>query len=166
MTGELIELQVSAARYACGQMTALHLKALHDSIEQACRIPAAFWWDRKAAAHAEIFNLLADSVNEPLVGRVLSSGAGLAYDLMIAAGRAADGMITSSRQRLLAHLSGGDFEGAALGDGKAPPRPALHGAPGPLRGAPHICVIPRPMRRPKRARLDNPALHDVRGMHA
>ena len=43
MTGELIELQVSAVRYACGQMTALHLKALHDSIEQACRIPAAFW---------------------------------------------------------------------------------------------------------------------------
>jgi len=44
---------------------------------------------------------------------VLSRGAGLAYDLMIAVGRAADGMITSSRQRLLAHLSG-DFEGAAL----------------------------------------------------
>ena len=42
MTGELIELQVSAVRNACGQMTALHLKALHDSIEQACRIPAAF----------------------------------------------------------------------------------------------------------------------------
>ena len=65
-------------------------------------------------AHAEIFNVLADAVDEPLVGRVLSSGAGLAYDLMIAAGRAADGMITSSRQRLLAYLSGGDPEGAAL----------------------------------------------------
>ena len=65
-------------------------------------------------AHAEIFNVLADAVDEPLVGRVLSSGAGLAYDLMIAAGRAADGMITSSRQRLLEHLSGGDPEGAAL----------------------------------------------------
>jgi hypothetical protein len=26
MTGELIELQVSAVRYACGQMTALHLR--------------------------------------------------------------------------------------------------------------------------------------------
>ena len=114
MTGELIELQVSAVRNACGQMTALHLKALHESIEQACRIPAEFWWDRKAAAHAEIFNVLADAVNEPLAGRVLSSGAGLAYGLMIAAGRAADGMITSSRQRLLEHLSGGDPQGAAL----------------------------------------------------
>ena|SRR6516164_7193022 len=111
MTGELIELQVSAVRYACGQMTALHLRALHDSIEQACRIPAALWWDRKAAAHAEIFNVLADAVDEPLVGRVLSSGAGLAYDLMIAAGCAADGMITSSRQRLLAHLSGRTLKG-------------------------------------------------------
>ena len=65
-------------------------------------------------AHAEIFNVLADAVDEPLVGRVLSSGAGLAYDLMIAAGCAADGMITSSRQRLLAHLNGGDSEGATF----------------------------------------------------
>jgi len=62
-------------------------------------------------AHAEIFNVLADAVDEPLVGRVLSSGAGLAYDLMIAAGCAADGMITSSRQRLLAHLSGRTLKG-------------------------------------------------------
>lgn len=76
MTGELIELQVSAVRNAYGQMTALHLKALHDSIEQACRIPAEFWWDRKAAAHAEIFNVLADAVNEPLAARVLNSGPG------------------------------------------------------------------------------------------
>ena len=130
MTGELIELQVSAVRNACGQMTALHLKALHDSIEQACRIPAEFWWDRKAAAHAEIFNVLADAVNEPLAGRVLSSGAGLAYDLMIAAGRAEDGMITSSRRRLLEHLSGGDPEAAALEMEKHLRLLALHGAPG------------------------------------
>ena len=114
MTGELIELQISAVRNACGQMTACHLKALNDSIEQACRIPAEFWWDRKAAAHAEIFNVLADAVSEPLTGSVLSIGAGLAYDLMIAAGRAADGMIASSRQRLPAHLSDGNLEGAAL----------------------------------------------------
>ena len=38
-----------------------------------------------------IFDVLADAVNEPFAGRVLSSGAGLAYDLMIAAGRSADG---------------------------------------------------------------------------
>src|SRR5215472_1057148 len=144
MTGELIELQVSAVRNACGQMTALHLKALHDSIEQACRIPAASWWDRKAAAHAEIFNLLADAVNEPLVGRVLSSGAGLAYDLMIAAGRAADGMITSSRQRLLAHPSAGDLKGRPW-RWKSTSTSCTTWAPGRLRGAPHICVIPRPM---------------------
>jgi DNA-binding FadR family transcriptional regulator len=78
------------------------------------RIPAAFPWDRKVAAHAEIFNVLADAANDPLAGPLLSSGVGLAYDLMIAAGRAADGMIASSRQRLLSHLRAGDAEAAAL----------------------------------------------------
>ena len=143
MIGELIELQVHAVGKACGQMTAVHLRALHDSIDQACRIPAEFWWDRKAAAHAEIFNVLADAVSEPLVERVLSNGAGLAYDLMIAAGCAADGMITSSRQRLLGHLSGGDSEGATLEMEKH--LRVLHymGSASQLRGAPHICVIPR-----------------------
>jgi hypothetical protein len=45
---------------ACGQMTTPHLKALQDSVEQACLVPAAFPWDRKAAAPAEIFNVLAE----------------------------------------------------------------------------------------------------------
>lgn len=87
------------------------MKALHDSVERACRIPAAFGWDRKAAAHAEIFYVLADAANDPLAP-VLNSGVGLAYDLMITAGRVADGMITSSRQRLLAHLRAGDADAA------------------------------------------------------
>jgi hypothetical protein len=52
MNDELIQAQVSATRFACRRMTALHLKALHDSVEQAYRVPAAFHWDRKAAAHA------------------------------------------------------------------------------------------------------------------
>ncbi len=60
---ESIETQMIAIRIACGQMTAPHIKALQDSVEQACRVPAAFPWDRKAAAHAEIFNVLADGVN-------------------------------------------------------------------------------------------------------
>ena len=86
---ELIETQVIAIRIACGQMTTTHLKALQDSVDQACRVPAAFAWDRKVAAHAEIFNVLADGVDDPLVAAVLSSGVGLAYDLTVAAGRTA-----------------------------------------------------------------------------
>lgn len=111
---ELIETQVIAIRIACGQMTTPHLKALRDSVEQACRVPAAFPWDRKAAAHAEIFNVLADGVNDPLMASVLSSGVGLTYDLTVAAGRGVAGMIAGSRRRLLGHLLAGDAEAAAL----------------------------------------------------
>jgi hypothetical protein len=114
MNDELIEAQVVAIRIACRQMTAVHLKALHDSVEQACRIPGDFPWERKAAAHAEIFNVLADAAHGPLPAPMLSGGVGLAYELMVATGRAAGGMIASSRRRLLAHLRAGDSEGAAL----------------------------------------------------
>jgi hypothetical protein len=43
---------------------------------------------------------------------------GMIQALMLAVGRAADGMITSSRRRLLASLRAGDAEGAALEMGK------------------------------------------------
>jgi hypothetical protein len=46
------------------------------------------------------------------------NGAGLAYDLMVAAGCGADGMIISSRTRLLTHLRAGDHEEAALEMGR------------------------------------------------
>lgn len=114
MVNELIETQVIAIRIACGQMTAPHLKALQDSFEQACRVPAAFPSNRKAAAHAEIFNVLAGGVNDPVVASALSGGAMLAYDFMVAAGRGVAGMIVGSRRRLLAHLLAGDAEAAAL----------------------------------------------------
>jgi DNA-binding FadR family transcriptional regulator len=86
----------------------------HDSVERACRLEARFQWDRKAAAHAEIFSLLADAVDDPLLAPLLSGGAGYVRELMLAVGRAADGMITSSRRRLLASLRAGDCERAAL----------------------------------------------------
>jgi hypothetical protein len=35
-------------------MGSLHLKALQNSVEQACQIPASFQWDRKAAAYADL----------------------------------------------------------------------------------------------------------------
>jgi DNA-binding FadR family transcriptional regulator len=113
MNDELIRAHVSATRVACGRVTARHLKALHDSVEQACRVPAAVRWERKAAAHAKVFNVLADAANDPSIAPVLSSGAGLAYDLMVPAGRVTDSVIANSRRRILAHLRARDAVGAA-----------------------------------------------------
>ena len=106
----MIQAQAMAARTACARMTMLHLTELHDSVERACRLAARSQWDRKAAAHAEMFRLLADVVDDPL----LTGGAGYMRELMLVVGRAADGMIVSSRRRLLAHLRAGDGEAAAL----------------------------------------------------
>ncbi len=59
------------------RMTALHLTALHDSIERACCLVARSQWDRKAAAHAEIFSLLADVVDDPALAPLLSGARGM-----------------------------------------------------------------------------------------
>jgi DNA-binding FadR family transcriptional regulator len=110
----LIQVQALATRIACQQMTARHLKAVRDSVEQAFCLPARPQWDLKAAAHAEIFHLLADVADDPVVAAILSGGTGLMHDLMTAVGPAADGMIATSRRRLLAHLRAGDADEAAL----------------------------------------------------
>ena len=110
----MIQAQAMAVRIACARMTVLHLTEFHDSVERACGLGARSHWDRKAAAHAEIFRLLADVVDDPLLAPLLTGGAGYIRGLMLAVGRAADGMIVSSRRRLLVHLSAGDGEGAAL----------------------------------------------------
>ena len=114
MNSGWIEVLAMATRVACSRATSTELAALRDSVEQACRTPVVFGWDRKAAAHAEIFNVLADAADDPLILSALSNGAGLAYDLMVAAGCGADGMIISSRTRLLTHLRAGEHEEAAL----------------------------------------------------
>ncbi len=106
----MIQAHAMAARIACARMTILHLTELHDSVERACRLAARSQWDRKAAAHAEFFRLLADVADDPL----LAGGGAHLREVMLAVGRGADGMIVSSRRRLLAHLRVGDGEGAAL----------------------------------------------------
>ncbi len=112
MDDRLIEVQATAIRASCAQLSAPQLQALQHSVARACQLPRS-GWDRKAAAHAEIFSLLADAADEPVLVRVLSSGAGLAQHLMLTAGPAVDGMTASSRQRLLMCLRAGDPEGAA-----------------------------------------------------
>ena len=110
----LIQALAMAARMACTQPAALHLTALHDSVERARCLAGRSQWGRKAAAHAEIFSLLADVVDDPLLAPLLTGGAAYLREVMLAVGRAADGMIVSSRWRLLAHMRAGDDAGAAL----------------------------------------------------
>ena len=113
MDNELIRVCAVAARAACRRMTPRYLKALHDCVEQACCLPSGFDWDRKAAAHAEIVNLLADAAGDPALAVLVRDVPGQLYDLMVAVGPAAGGIVAGSRRRLLALLRAGDVGGAA-----------------------------------------------------
>jgi DNA-binding FadR family transcriptional regulator len=114
MHEERIQRLAKATGIACAAMTSPHLAALQDSVNQACGLPAEAHWDRKAAAHARFFNVLANVTDHPRSGPVLDDGARLAYELMLAAGRNADGMVITSRRQLLRCLRAGDAEQAAV----------------------------------------------------
>ena len=113
MDDELIQVCGLAVRGACQRMAPHHLKALHDSVEQVCCLPAGFAWDRKVTAHAEFVNLLADAAGDPMLALLLRGVPGRLYDLMSAVGPAADDIIAASRRRLVARLRAGDADGAA-----------------------------------------------------
>jgi DNA-binding FadR family transcriptional regulator len=83
-------------------------------LDQACAVPVECGWERKAAAHAEFFNALADAAADPRLAPVFGQAAGFAYDLTITAGRAADGIVINSRKRMLAALRAGDVDAAVL----------------------------------------------------
>jgi DNA-binding GntR family transcriptional regulator len=113
MDDALIGVQVMAIRAICGRLTAAQLQDLRRSVEQACPLPEHFGWDHKAAAHAEIFGLLADAADHPVLAQTLNSGVGLVHHLMMRAGPTANTITANSRKRLLALLSADDREGAA-----------------------------------------------------
>lgn len=110
---ELISVQAMTARIACEQRTGPALRAWSDSVERASYLPARPGWERKAAAHAEIFCLLAGVAGDQAAAGQ-HAWAGLIRDLMLAVGPGANGMIISSRRRLLGHLRAGDADEAAL----------------------------------------------------
>lgn len=114
MNDEMIERLALATRIACMATATACLTNLQASVSRAADIPAGFPWDRKAAAHAEIFGVLADATGDPWAARTLNLGAGLAFDLMMAVGRVADDMAANSHKRMLAHLRAGDANAAAL----------------------------------------------------
>jgi DNA-binding GntR family transcriptional regulator len=110
--GALIQLLAAATGIACTKIAGPGLAALQAGLDQACAIPKLYW-ERRAAAHAEFLNALADAAGDPQLTPVFSSGAGFAYDLMITAGPAADGIVINSRNRLLARLRAGDADEVA-----------------------------------------------------
>jgi DNA-binding GntR family transcriptional regulator len=109
----LISLLSAATRLACRQMTSQHLNALHASVEQASCLSARHDWERKAAAHAELFTMLGDLTGDRDLARLVSSAAGRLQDLAVTVGPVADGIILSSRRRLLRELRAWDADGAA-----------------------------------------------------
>ena len=113
MDDELIRVCALATRVACQRMTPPHLKALRDSVEQACCLPARTTWDRKVTAHAEIANLLADAAADPILALLVRNVPGELYGLMMTVGPAASGIVANSRRRLLALITAGDADGAA-----------------------------------------------------
>lgn len=114
MDDEVIWWCALATRAACSRMTAQQLKALRDSVGQARCLPAGSAWDRKATAHVQIFNLLADVIaDRPVPAVLLGHAVGAVHDVIIAVGPVADGIILSSRGRLLDLIRVGDADGAA-----------------------------------------------------
>ena len=109
----LISMQGTIVRIACQRMRSAYLKALSDSVQQAACLPVHLTWDRKAAAHAELFNLLGDATGDPVLARVAGLAVGWTHDLAVRVGPVADSIILNSRRRLLNFLSAGDADGAA-----------------------------------------------------
>jgi len=109
----VISVLSAATRIACGQMTPQHLDALHVSVELASGLSARPDWGPKATAHAELFNVLGDLAGDGDLARLVSSAAGRLQGLVLTVGPAADGIILSSRRRLLRQLGTWDAEGAA-----------------------------------------------------
>jgi GntR family transcriptional repressor for pyruvate dehydrogenase complex len=110
----LIQLHAMAASAACAQMTSARLKTLYDSVEHAAGLRGRSAWSRRAAAHAEIFTLLAGMSGDPALTALPSQTSDVVQQLVLVTGPVADGMIVNSHYRLLAHLRAQDADGAAL----------------------------------------------------
>src|SRR6201996_5931139 len=113
MDDELVRVCAAAARVACRRMSPQYLRALRESIEQACCLPKYLDWDRKATAHAEIVNLLADASGDPVLTLLLRDVPGQRHALWRGVGPAASGITAGPRRRLLALLQARDADGAA-----------------------------------------------------
>ncbi len=108
----MISALSAATRIACMQMTPQQLDALHASVELASGLSARPDWGPKATAHAELFNVLGGLAGDGDLAGLVSSAAGRLHGLVQELGPAADGIILSSRRRLLRQLGAWDADGA------------------------------------------------------
>jgi GntR family transcriptional regulator, transcriptional repressor for pyruvate dehydrogenase complex len=114
MTDDAVISVLSAVtRLACTQMTPQHLGALHASVELASGLPARPDWARKASTHAELFSVLGDLAGDGDLAPLVSPAAGRLHGLVLTVGPAADGLILSSRRRLLRQLRARNADAAA-----------------------------------------------------
>jgi GntR family transcriptional regulator, transcriptional repressor for pyruvate dehydrogenase complex len=114
MTDDAVISVLSAVTgMACTQMTPQHLDALHASVELASGLPARPDWARKATTHAELFSVLGDLAGDGDLAPLVSPAAGRLRGLVLTVGPAADGLILSSRRRLLRQLRARDADAAA-----------------------------------------------------
>jgi len=110
---DLIRQNGTAARIACEHMTRPALNAVRATVAWASSLPARPGWERKAAAHGELFRLLAVLAGDRVAAAGSGGEGGPLEDLIRAIGPVADGMIISSHGRLVAYLSAGDADSAA-----------------------------------------------------
>jgi GntR family transcriptional repressor for pyruvate dehydrogenase complex len=109
----LMLIESAVVRAACAERTERDLLAMRESFEQACSLPGGDDWERKAAAHAEFHNLLADATGNPVLAILVRSMTETLRDITVAAGPASEDIIVGSRSRLLRHLRARDEEKAA-----------------------------------------------------
>jgi len=72
MNDEMVERLAMATCIACTAITNPRLTNLQASVNQVSAIPAGFPWDRTAAAHAEVFGVLADATGDPWAARAIA----------------------------------------------------------------------------------------------
>jgi GntR family transcriptional regulator, transcriptional repressor for pyruvate dehydrogenase complex len=114
MTDDAVISVLSAVTHmACTQMTPQHLDALHASVELAFGLPPRPDWARKATTHAELFSVLGDLAGDGDLAPLVSPAAGRLHGLVLTVGPAADGLILSSRRRLLRQLRARNADAAA-----------------------------------------------------
>jgi hypothetical protein len=164
----LVLIQSAVVRAACEQRTEQDLASLRASVEQAASVPPGDGWERRAAAHVEFHNLLADATGNPVLAILVRSMTDTLRDIMVAVGPTADEVIVSSRGRLLRLLQDRDAESAAgemeehlgrlddmrLTDGGAAGAAAVPDAGTLPGGAARIGTRPR-RRRKSRKRMDS-----------
>ena len=109
----LVLIQSAVVRAACEQRTERDLATLRASVDQAANVPDGDGWERRAAAHVEFHNLLADATGNPVLAILVRSMTDTLRDIVVAVGPSADEVIASSRGRLLRHLQARDAESAA-----------------------------------------------------